>query len=61
MSLLGLMISAYAKAATALNVDEYKNRAINAAEFLKKHSWDSKTNTLLHSSYVDHNGDIVNM
>lgn len=55
------MISAYAKAASALNVEEYKNRAIKAAEFLENHLWDSSTNILLRSIYVNHNGDIVNM
>jgi len=58
---LGLMITAYAKAASALNVEEYKQRAINAAEFLKIHAWDSNTNILLRSCYVNENGDITNM
>ncbi|VVC26655.1 Hypothetical protein CINCED_3A022649 [Cinara cedri] len=57
----GLMISAYAKAASALNVDKYKQRAVMAAEFLKMHSWDSSTNTLLRSCYVNENGDITNI
>lgn len=55
------MISAYAKAASALNVEEYKQRAIMAAEFLNMHSWDSSTNILLRSCYVNENGDITNM
>lgn len=55
------MITAYAKAASALNVDEYKQRAIEAANFLKTHAWDSNTNILLRSCYVDENGDIANM
>lgn len=55
------MISAYARAASALKIDEYKQRAVRAAEFLKTHAWDSNSNTLLRSCYVNENGDIVNM
>lgn len=58
---IGLMITAYAKAASALNVEEYKQRAIQAAEFLETYAWDSDTNILLRSSYVNENGDIANM
>lgn len=61
LQLIGLMISAYAKASSSLNVEEYKQRAIKAAEFLKTHACDANTNTLLRSCYVDGNGDIVNM
>jgi len=55
------MITAYARAASALNVEEYKQRAIKAAEFLKKHAWNSNVNILLRSCYVNDNGDIANM
>lgn len=55
------MITAYAKAASALNVKEYKQRAIKAAKFLKTYAWDSESNTLLRSCYVNENGDITNM
>lgn len=55
------MITAYAKAASALNVEEYKQRGIKAAEFLKTHAWDFNTNKLLRSCYVNENGDISNM
>ncbi|KAL4089161.1 hypothetical protein QTP88_024225 [Uroleucon formosanum] len=55
----GLMITAYAKAASALNVEEYKQRAIKAAEFLKTHAWNNSV--LLRSCYVNDNGDIVNI
>lgn len=58
---LGLMISGYAKAASAFNIEEYKQRAIKAAEFLETHAWNSNTNVLLRSCYVDENGDIANM
>lgn len=61
MFFTGLMITAYAKAASALNVVEYKQRAIKAAKFLQTHAWDSKTNILLRSCYVNENGDIANM
>lgn len=61
MFFTGLMITAYAKAASALNIEEYKQKAIKAAEFLKIHAWDSNTNTLLRSCYVNENGDISNM
>lgn len=57
----GLMITAYAKAASALNTEEYKQRAINAAEFIKTHAWDPNTNILLRSCYVNESGDITNM
>lgn len=55
------MITAYAKAASALNIEEYKQRAIKAAEFLKIHAWDINANKLLRSCYVNENGDISNM
>lgn len=55
------MITAYAKAASALNVEEYKQRAIKAAEFLKTHAWDSNNSILLRSCYVNDDGDIANM
>lgn len=35
------MITAYAKAASSLNVEEYKERDIKAAEFLKTHAWNN--------------------
>ncbi|XP_025424770.1 spermatogenesis-associated protein 20 isoform X2 [Sipha flava] len=57
----GLMITAYAKAASALNVEEYKQRAIQAAEFLETYAWDSNTNVLLRSCYVNENGDIADI
>jgi len=57
----GLMITAYARAASALNVEEYKQRAIKAAEFLETHAWNSNTNLLLRSCYVNDNGDIANI
>jgi hypothetical protein len=55
------MITAYARAASALNVEEYKQRAIKAAEFLETHAWNSNINLLLRSCYVNDNGDIANM
>lgn len=55
------MISAYANAASALNVEEYKQKAIKAAKFLKTYAWDPETNILLRSCYVNNNGDITNM
>ncbi|CAI6361515.1 unnamed protein product [Macrosiphum euphorbiae] len=55
----GLMITAYARAASALNVEEYKQRAIKAAEFLKTHAWNNSV--LLRSCYVNENGDIANI
>jgi len=59
MYFTGLMIKAYARAASALNVEEYKQRAIKAAEFLKTHAWNN--GVLLRSCYVNDNGDIANM
>jgi len=60
MYFTGLMITAYAKAASALNVEEYKQRAVKAGEFLKTHAWDSNNSVLLRSCYVNDNGDIAN-
>lgn len=57
----GLMISAYAKAASALNIEEYRQKATRAAEFLETYAWNSNTNSLLRSCYVNENGDIANM
>lgn len=61
MFFTGLMLAAYAKAASALNVEEYKQRAIRAAKFLKTHNLDHNTNELLRTSYVNEKGDITNM
>lgn len=55
------MLAAFAKAASALNVEEYKQRAIRAAKFLKTHNWDHKTNKLFRTTYVNEKGDITNM
>lgn len=57
----GLMISAYAKAASALNIEEYRQKATKAAEFLETYAWNSNTNSLLRSCYVNENGDIANV
>ncbi|XP_050437313.1 spermatogenesis-associated protein 20 isoform X2 [Adelges cooleyi] len=57
----GLMITAYAKAAMALKCDEYKQRAVHCAKFLKSHAWNESTNMLLRSCYVNELGDIVNV
>lgn len=58
-SILGLMISGFAKAAIALNDEEYKKRAINAADFIKKYLYTDKKR-LLRSCYTE-NGKIVQM
>ncbi|XP_014285586.1 spermatogenesis-associated protein 20 [Halyomorpha halys] len=50
----GLMISAYAKAASALNDEGYKQRAIDAANFVKKYLYTDKKR-LLRSCYTENN------
>lgn len=55
------MITSYARAASAFNVEEYKQRAIKAAEFLEMHAWNSNINLLLRSCYVNDDGNIANM
>nr|XP_018915156.1 PREDICTED: spermatogenesis-associated protein 20 [Bemisia tabaci] len=51
----GLMISGCAKASQALHSEEYKNRACQAAEFVKKHLWCSEKKQLLRCCYTDSN------
>ncbi|XP_039290860.1 spermatogenesis-associated protein 20 isoform X3 [Nilaparvata lugens] len=55
----GLMISGYAHAANALNNEDYKKRAIRAAEFIKKYLYDREEKKLLRSCYTDKDGSIV--
>lgn len=45
------MISAFAKAGTALMEDTYVKRATKAAEFVRKHLYDKKSGRLLRSCY----------
>ncbi|XP_065226347.1 spermatogenesis-associated protein 20-like isoform X1 [Planococcus citri] len=49
----GLMLSGYAIAAQALRNDDYKDRAIKSAEFIKKYLWNETSQELLHCCYVD--------
>ncbi|RZF47334.1 hypothetical protein LSTR_LSTR014375 [Laodelphax striatellus] len=55
----GLMISGYAHAANALNNENYKKRAIQAADFIKKYLYDRTEKKLLRSCYTDSDGSIV--
>lgn len=48
------MISGYAKAASALNNEGYKKRAIEAANFIKKYLYTDKKR-LLRSCYTENN------
>ncbi|XP_050531844.1 spermatogenesis-associated protein 20 [Daktulosphaira vitifoliae] len=57
----GLMITAYARAATAFKCEEYKQKAIQCANFIKFHMWDESTNVLLRSCYVNELGEINNL
>lgn len=50
-----------AKAASSLNIEHYKQRAIKATKFLKSHSWDPNTGELLWTCYLNEKGDITNM
>lgn len=47
------MLTGYAVAAQVLRSEQYKNRAIKAAEFIKKYLWCESTGELLHCCYVD--------
>ncbi|KAI4456886.1 spermatogenesis-associated protein 20 [Holotrichia oblita] len=47
----GLMISGFAKAGFALNEQKYVDRAVLAANFIKKHLYNPKTKTLLRCCY----------
>lgn len=60
-TLTGLMISGFAKAGEALQCESYTERAVFAAEFIKKYLYNSDTNTLLRSCYTGANGDVAQM
>lgn len=47
------MLSGYAVAAQTLQNNEYRDRAIKAAEFIKKYLWSESSQELLHCCYVD--------
>lgn len=57
----GLMISGYAKAGLVLKEQQYINRAILAANFIKKYSYCDKENLLYRSCYVGADKEIVQM
>ncbi|KAG1681219.1 SWI/SNF complex subunit SMARCC2 [Nymphon striatum] len=56
----GLMISAFAKAGQAFQSEEYTNRAIKAAKFIRSELYDASTQTLLRSTYAE-NGHLAQM
>ncbi|XP_046660739.1 spermatogenesis-associated protein 20 isoform X1 [Homalodisca vitripennis] len=55
----GLMISGYAKAGEALHNEEYIERAVRAAKFVKNYLYNSDTNTLLRSCYTAKDGSVA--
>lgn len=50
---VGLMLSGYAVGAQVLQSEEYRNRAVKAASFIKKYLWSESDKELLHCCYVD--------
>lgn len=57
----GLMITGFAKAGQALESKEYVQRAITAANFVKKHLYNPTAETLLRSCYKGTDGNIAQM
>ncbi|XP_069691071.1 spermatogenesis-associated protein 20 isoform X2 [Periplaneta americana] len=55
----GLMITGFAKAGQALQDDSYVQRAITAANFIKKHLYNPTAETLLRSCYRGTDGNIA--
>ncbi|XP_053607973.1 spermatogenesis-associated protein 20 isoform X3 [Plodia interpunctella] len=54
----GLIIAGLAQAGQGLGEKDYVDDAIKTANFIKKHLYDERTKTLLHSCYRDENGSI---
>jgi uncharacterized protein YyaL (SSP411 family) len=57
----GLMITGFAKAGQALQDESYIQRAITAANFIKKHLYNPTAETLLRSCYRGTDGNIAQM
>jgi uncharacterized protein YyaL (SSP411 family) len=57
----GLMITGFAKAGQALENKGYIQRAITAANFVKKHLYNPTAETLLRSCYKGTDGNIAQM
>ncbi|XP_075725732.1 spermatogenesis-associated protein 20 isoform X2 [Rhipicephalus microplus] len=55
----GLMISGLAIAARTLNQPVYLDRALKCVEFIKKHLYNPKKKTLIHSAYRGEDGSVV--
>lgn len=55
----GLMLSGYAKAGFVLKEQRYINRAVLAANFVKKFLYDENSKTLLRCCYREENNEIV--
>ncbi|PNF43606.1 Spermatogenesis-associated protein 20 [Cryptotermes secundus] len=55
----GLMITGFAKAGQALESKEYVQRAVTAANFVKKHLYNPTAETLLRSCYKGTDGNIA--
>ncbi|XP_021929202.1 spermatogenesis-associated protein 20 isoform X2 [Zootermopsis nevadensis] len=55
----GLMITGFAKAGQALQDDGYIQRAVTAANFVKKHLYNPTAETLLRSCYRGTDGDVA--
>lgn len=58
---VGLMITGFAKAGQALQDDGYIQRAVTAANFVKKHLYNPTAETLLRSCYRGTDGDVAQM
>jgi uncharacterized protein YyaL (SSP411 family) len=57
----GLMITGFAKAGQALGNEGYIQRAITAANFVKKHLYNPTAETLLRSCYRGTDGNIAQL
>jgi uncharacterized protein YyaL (SSP411 family) len=55
------MITGFAKAGQALQDDRYIQRAVTAANFVKKHLYNPTAETLLRSCYRGPDGNVAQM
>ncbi|KFM60354.1 Spermatogenesis-associated protein 20, partial [Stegodyphus mimosarum] len=55
----GLMISGFARAAQVLQDSKYSQYAMDAAQFLYKHLYNSETDCLLRSAYKGDHGSVA--
>lgn len=55
-NILGLMISGFSRAASVLKDHSCLESAVKAAQFVKRHLYNSDTGTLVRNAYRDTNG-----